>query len=112
MLRTLVPGVFSPLLGVSGPREGEKGENEIFVTIGVNGEFLYFNGFSAISQQRVDGSTPNSICAWDNFSRRVLPPLGSIRPWGAGGGGVKNSKNGGGSVVRFGLVVTRWLRST
>ena len=32
----------SPLLGVSGPRRAEKGGNEIFVTIGVNGEFLHF----------------------------------------------------------------------
>ena len=35
----------SPLLGVSGPRLTEKGGNEIFVTIGVNGEFLHFGGF-------------------------------------------------------------------
>jgi len=38
--RTLVPDVSSPLLGVSGPRRTEKGENEIVVTIGVNGDFL------------------------------------------------------------------------
>ena len=31
--RTLVPDVSSPLLGVSGLRLAEKGENEIFVTI-------------------------------------------------------------------------------
>ena len=35
--RTLVPDVSSPLLGVGGPRRAEKGANEIFVTIGVNG---------------------------------------------------------------------------
>jgi len=38
--RTLVPDVSSPLLGVSGPRLAEKGENEIFVTIGANGGFV------------------------------------------------------------------------
>ena len=38
--RTLVPGVSSPLLGVSGPRRAEKDGNEIFVTIGANGEFV------------------------------------------------------------------------
>jgi len=43
--RTLVPDVSSPLLGVSGPRRTEKEGNEIFVTIGVNGEFLHFGGF-------------------------------------------------------------------
>ena len=43
--RTLVPNVSSPLLGVGGPRRAEKGGNEIFVTMGVNGEFLHFGGF-------------------------------------------------------------------
>ena len=37
--RTLVPDVSSPLLGVGGPRRAEKGANEIFVTVGVSGEF-------------------------------------------------------------------------
>jgi len=32
----------SPLLGVGGPRRAEKGANEIFVTMGVNGEFSHF----------------------------------------------------------------------
>ena len=43
--RTLVPDVSSPLLGVGGPRRAKKGANEIFVTMGVNGEFLHFGGF-------------------------------------------------------------------
>ena len=43
--RTLVPDVSSPFLGVGGPRRAEKGANEIFVTMGVNGEFLHFGGF-------------------------------------------------------------------
>ena len=43
--RTLVPDVSSPLLGVGGLRWAEKGANEIFVTMGVNGEFLHFGGF-------------------------------------------------------------------
>ena len=47
--RILVPNVSSPLLGVSGPRQTEKGGNEIFVTMGVNGEFLHFGDFWAIS---------------------------------------------------------------
>ena len=43
--RTLVPDMSSPLLGVGGPRRAEKGANEIFVTMEVNGEFLHFGGF-------------------------------------------------------------------
>ena len=43
--RTLVPDVSSPLLGVGGPRRAEKEANEIFVTMGVDGEFLHFGGF-------------------------------------------------------------------
>jgi len=72
--RTPVPDVSSPLLGVSGPRRTEKGGNEIFVTIGVNWEFLHYGSFSAISQQRVDGSTPNFICV-GTMSADMPPPL-------------------------------------
>ena len=43
--RTLVPDLSSPLLGVNAPRGAKKGGNEIFVTIGVDGEFLHFGGF-------------------------------------------------------------------
>ena len=43
--RNLVPNVSSPLLRVGGPRRAEKGGNEIFVTMGVNGEFMHFGGF-------------------------------------------------------------------
>ena len=43
--RTLVPNVSSPLLGVGGPRRAAKRGNEIFVTMGVNGEFLHFGSF-------------------------------------------------------------------
>ena len=43
--RSLGRDVSSPILGVGGPRRAEKGANEIFVTMGVNGEFLHFGGF-------------------------------------------------------------------
>ena len=43
--RSLGRDVSSPLLGVGGPRRAEKEANEIFVTMGVNGEFLHFGGF-------------------------------------------------------------------
>jgi len=93
---TLVPDVSSLLLGVSGPRGAEKGGNEMFVTIGVNGEFLHFGGFWAISQQRVDGSTPNFICVGTMSADVPFPPLGSIGPWGEGE--LKTQKMGGGLI--------------
>jgi len=37
--------VSSPLLGVGGLWRAEKEANEIFVAMGVNGEFLHFGGF-------------------------------------------------------------------
>ena len=93
--RNLVPDVSSPLLGVSVPRRTEKRGNEIFVTMGVNGEFLHFGGFWAISQQRLHGSPPNFICVW-TMSADVPPlPVGSIGPWGRGQGELKTQKNGG-----------------
>ena len=79
--RTLVPDVSSPLLGVSGPRGAEKRCNVIFVTVRVKGEFFHF-GFSAISQQRVDGSTPNFICVGTMSAHVPLHPLGFIGPNG------------------------------
>ena len=82
--RTLVPNVSSPLLGVGGPRRAEKGENEIFVTMGVNGEFLHFGGFSAISQQRLHGSTPNIMCVGTMSADVPPPPVVPIGPWGVG----------------------------
>ena len=95
--RILVLNVSSPLLGVSGPRRTEKVGNEIFVTMGVNGEFLHFGDFWAISQQRADASTPNFICVW-TMSADVPPsPLGSIGSWG-GGGELKTQKMGGGLI--------------
>ena len=45
ILHAGVAWVSSPLLGVGGPRRAEKEANEIFVTMGVNGEFLHFGGF-------------------------------------------------------------------
>jgi len=90
--RILVPNVSSPpLLGVSGPRRTEKGGNEIFVTMGVNEEFLHFCGFYTIYQQRVDASTPNFICI-GTMSADVPPPLWGPSAFGGRGRGVKNSK--------------------
>jgi len=43
--RSLGRDVKSPLLGVGGRRRAEKGANEIFVTVGVNGKFVHFGGF-------------------------------------------------------------------
>ena len=90
----------SPLLGVGGPRRAEKEANEIFVTMGVNGEFLHFGGFGAISLQRVHGSTPNIICVRTMSADMPPPPVGSIGPWGEGAGELKTQKNWGGGLIR------------
>ena len=82
-------GCVFPLLGVGGPRRAEKGANEIFVTMGVNGEFLHFGGFWAISQQRLHGSTPNIICVGTMSADVPPPPVWSIGPWGRGEGELK-----------------------
>ena len=71
--RTLVPDVSSPLLGVGGARRAEKRANEIFVTMGVNGEFLHFVR-STISQQPAGRFTPNFAC-WRSLGRDVSSPL-------------------------------------
>jgi len=76
----------------------EKGGNEIFVTVGVNGEFLHFGGFWAIFPQRVDGSIPNIICVGTMFADVPPPPVGSIGPWGQGEGELKTQKMGGGLI--------------
>jgi len=90
--RTLVADVSSPLLGVRGPRRAEKEANEIFVTMGVNGEFLHFGGFLAISQQRVHGSTPNIICVRTMSADVPPPPVVPIDPWEAGERELKTQK--------------------
>ena len=74
--------MFSPLLGVGGPRRAEKEANEIFVTMGVNGEFLHFGSFGAISQQRVDGSIPNVISVGTMSADVPLPLWGPSAPGG------------------------------
>jgi len=52
-----------------------------------------------ISQQRVDGSTPNFICVGTMSADVPLPPLMSIGPWGRVEGELKTQKktfkNGG-----------------
>ena len=88
--RTLLISVSSSLLGVSGPQGRKKRGNDIFVTIGVNEEFLHFGGFWAISQQRVGGSTCLPTC--------LLPLWGPSAP-GGGWRRVKDKKWGVVSVV-------------
>ena len=90
--------VFSPFGGWRPPAGGKRG-NEIFVTMGVNGEFLHFGGFWAISQQRLHGSTPNIICVGTMSADVPPPPVVPIGPWGAGEGELKTQKNWG--VVSF-----------
>ena len=93
--RTLVPDASSPLLVVGGPRWAEKGANEIFVTMGVNGKFFAFWQFlSHISAMRARIHTKYYLCR-DNVCRRAPSPCGAHRPLVGGGGGVKYSKNWG-----------------
>ena len=86
--------VFSPFVGWPPPAGGKRGK-WIFFTMGVNGEFLHFGGFWAISQQRLHGSTPNIICVGTMSADVPTPPVVPIGPWGVEGGKVKNSKNWG-----------------
>jgi len=65
--------------------------------MGVNWGFLHFGGFWAISQQRVNGSTPNFICVGTMSAYVPLPAVGTSGPWEWRG--VKNSKKWG--VVSF-----------
>ena len=85
----------SPLLGVGGPRRAEKGGKEIFVTMGVNGEFLHFGGFlSDISATLARIYTKYYLCR-DNVCRRAPSPCGVHRPLGVGEGELKSQKIGG-----------------
>ena len=88
--RTPVPGVSSPLLGVSVPW-GQWN----FRYYGSQWGILHFGGFWAISQQRVHGSTPNFICIGTMSAYVPLPAVGSSGPWGRVAGKLKTKKNGG-----------------
>ena len=94
--RTLVPNVFSPLLGVGGPRRAEKWGN--FCYYGSQWGILAFWRFlSDISATLARIHTKYYLCR-DNVCRRAPSPCGAHRPLGGGGEGVKNSKNGGGLI--------------
>jgi len=67
--------VFSAFRGWR-PRRAVKGANEIFVAMGVNGEFLHFGGVGTMS-----ADVPP-------------PPVVPIGPWGAGEGELKTQKIG------------------
>ena len=87
--RTLVSNVSSPLLGVSVPWRAEKGDNEIFVIMGVNGKFFAFWQFlSHISAMRARIHTKYYLCR-DNVCRRAPSPCGVHRPLGGGEGELK-----------------------
>ena len=80
-----------PFQGLAAPGEGRGKWNFCYC----RGEFLHFGGFWAISQQCMDGSTPNFTCVGTISADVPLLPLGFLGDWGVGGEGVKNSKNGG-----------------
>ena len=103
--------VFSPFGGWR-PPAGEKEANEIFVTMGVNGEFLHFGGFLSISQQRVHESTPNTIYVGTMSADVPAPPVGSIGPWGRGEGELKTPKMGVVSFVLRTATISIFLSDT
>jgi len=78
-----------PFWGGWRPRRAEKGGNEIFVTMGVNGEFWWF--LSVISATLARIHTKYYLCR-DNVCRRAPSPCGAHRPLGVGGGELKTQK--------------------
>jgi len=81
-----------PFWRLASPGGGKGGMK--FSLMGVNGEFLHFSAFWAISQQRVHGSIPNFICV--GKMSVYTCPLSLWGPSAPGGrGGVKYSKNWG-----------------
>ena len=85
-----------PFWGLAPPGGRKKGEMKFSVYYRSQwGIFAFFCGFWAISQQRVDGSTPNFIYAGTMSADVPLPPLGSICPWVRVDGELKTQKNGG-----------------
>ena len=58
------------------------------------GNFAFWQFLSDISATRARIHTKYYLC-WDNVYRRARSPCGAHRTLGAGGGGVKYSKNGG-----------------
>jgi len=103
--RALVPDVSSPLLRVSGPPGGRKRGKWNFRYYRSQREIFAFRWFlSDISATRGRIHIKFYLCR-DNVCRRAPSPLGSIGPWGAGGGGVKNSKKWGWSYSCIGQLL-------
>jgi len=70
-----------PFWGLAAPRDGKRGKWNFRYYRSQWGN-LHFGGFWAISQQRVNGSTPNFMCVRTMSADVPLPPLGSIGPLG------------------------------
>ena len=84
--------------GLAAPRRAEKEANEIFVTMGVNGEFFAFwRFFSDISATHARIHTKYYLCR-DNVCRRAPSPCGVHQPLGAGEGELKTQKIRGGLI--------------
>ena len=77
---------------------GRKKRQMKFSLLGVNGEFLHFGGFWAISQQRLHGSTPNIIYVGTMSADVPLPLWGPSAPGGRGEGELKTQKIRGGLI--------------
>jgi len=84
-----------PFWGLAAPGGREKGKWNFRYYGNQRGIFAFWR-FLAISQQRVDGSTPNFICIGTMSANVPLSPLRSIGPWGRGS--QKLQKWGGGLI--------------
>jgi len=85
-----------PFWGLAAPGGRKKGQMKFSLLWESMGNFCILAVFWAISQHRLHGSTPNIICVGTMSADVPPPPVVPIGPWGAGGGGVKNSKKIGG----------------
>ena len=94
--RSLCRDIKCPLLGVGGPGGRKKGQMKFSLLWESMGNFCILAVFEPYLSQQRTASTPNIICVGTMSADVPPPPVGSIGPWGAGGGGVKNSKNWGG----------------
>ena len=93
--RTLVPNVSSPLLGVGGPRQAEKGEMKFLLLWESMGNFCILGVFKRYLSNACTDPHQILFCV-GTMSADVPPPLVvPIGPWGSGEGELKTQKIGG-----------------
>jgi len=83
-----------PFWGLVAPADRKRGKWNFCYCSSQWGMFAFWRFFSNISATRGQNHTKFYLCR-DNVCRRAPSPFGVHWPLGGGGGGVKNSKNGG-----------------